>query len=101
MADFTAIHALGTDPAFVNRVKVAAFLEADRVSDEVPTTPNHQKRVEYGTLYVRTPDQEAPKLALAAAAWSQIAGVAANATDLKITQAVRDYWEVFAGVVTT
>ena len=101
MADFATIHALAITQAFVDRVKVAAMLEADRVGDELPATAYHAKRVDYGTLFVRVPDAEAPKLALACAAHARIAGVQNDATDNNIVLALRDYWNVFAGVVTT
>lgn len=101
MADFAAQRVLGTDQTFVGRVTMAAFQEADRVSDELPATAHHEKRVNYATLFVRVPDTEGAKLALACAAHGQILGDPANATDAKIIVALRDYWNVFAGVITT
>ena len=100
MADLTAQRALGTNTAFIGRVLMAAFSEADRVSDEAPTTPFHEQRVNYGTLFVRVPEAEGAKLALACAAQTRIQGVEANATDTNIWLALRDVWNTFAGVVT-
>ena len=101
MADLATIHALAVTQAFIDRVKIAAMLEADRVGDEAPATAYHGKRVDYATLFVRVPETEAAKLALACAAHARIAGVQNDATDANIVLALRDYWNVFAGVITT
>jgi len=83
------------DPTFVAKVKASAANAAIAIASEADNTPGHEQRVDYGTLFLRTPEAEAPKLALGVA--GQIANPLA-ASDSAINNAVSAIWNAYAGI---
>ena len=87
---------LAEDQSFVDKVRQSAVNAAIGISFESAATAYHTERVNFGTLVLRTPDDQAKKVAYG------VVGQLANATpnDGAINNAVSSVWNAFAGVVT-